>query len=99
MVKHIVMFQFTDNVNDRNRKEILDNLSNSVDNMALHIPGLLKAELGISCKHGTHDIVLYAEFETEECVDVFNVHPLHIAHRKMAKDYVCNRAVIDYVVS
>lgn len=98
MIKHIAMFQFTNKVNDSNRKEVLTTLSNSIQNMSTHIPGLLKAEFAPACRHCTHDIVLYIEFETEECVDVFNVHPLHIAHREMAKEYVCNRAVIDYVV-
>ena len=37
MIKHIAMFQFTNKVNDSNRKEVLTTLSNSIQNMSTHL--------------------------------------------------------------
>lgn len=98
MVRHIVMFQLTDKVTEENREEIMNRMKASVANMNGKIPGLLLAELGENVSGGPHDIVLYSEFERAEDIPAYSSHPLHIAHREMTKEWVCNRVWADYEV-
>lgn len=98
MVRHIVLFQFTDLVTEENRKEILGKLKDSVANMNGKIPGLLHAELGENQADGCYDIIFYSELKKIEDISAYRTHPLHIAHQDMAKDWVQNRVVIDYQV-
>ncbi len=86
MVRHIIFWTFSDNVNDSNRKEVVGK-----------IPGLIKAEIGENFADSDCDFVFYAEFERMENIPAFQVHPLHVAHKERSAPYVKTRFVADYV--
>lgn len=96
MVKHIVMFQLTQEAKDIGRDIIIDKLRLSINNMNGKIPGLIQANLFDNNMEGSHDIALFAEFEKPDDVAVFLNHELHVIHKEMAKSYVCNRVFLDY---
>lgn len=96
MVKHLVMFSLTNEAETVGRDQVIASLRSSITHMNGKIPGLLKAELWDNNIAGTHDIALYCEFQTPSDIAVFLQHPLHLAHKKMAADYVCNRVFIDF---
>lgn len=95
MIRHIVMFRFTDKVTKENRQEILNKLEESVYRMSGEIPGLKVMELKENKADSPYDIVMYSEFESKEAELEYQHHPLHIAHRDMAASYVCDRNVIE----
>lgn len=99
MVRHIVLFQFTSQVTEENREEILEKMRDSVANMNGDIPGLLYAELGENQTEGYYDIIFYSELKEMENILTYRTHPLHVAHQKMTQDWVQNRTVIDYQVN
>lgn len=96
MIKHIVMFQFTQEANQLGRDQIIQKLRESIENMNHQIPGLLLAKLYDNNLGGTHDIALYCEFEKPSDIEVFQNHPLHLAHKEMAKDFITNRVSLDF---
>lgn len=96
MVKHIVMFQFTPQVQASNRLAIIEKLRASIEHMKWEIPELINAELWTNNLAGSHDVALFCEFLKPEEVAVFLQHELHQAHKEMAKAYVCNRVFLDY---
>lgn len=96
MVKHIVMFQLTNQAKSIGTDIVIQRLRSSILSMNGNIPGLIKAELWNNNIGGTHDIALYCEFEQVEDIKTFQNHPIHLAHKKMAMDLVCNRVTLDY---
>lgn len=98
MVKHILFWQFSDAVHDGNRKEILERLSASVKSLEGKISGLISCEIGENVAGTDCDFVFFAEFESLDAVKVFQNHPLHIAHKKLAAPYVQNRLAADYII-
>ena len=98
MVKHILFWQFTDEVKKSGKKEALEKLSASVANMNGKIPGLLFSEIGENIAGGDYDFVYYSEFDSMESLNAYQTHPLHMAHKEMAKNLVKGRTVCDYIV-
>ena len=97
MVKHIVMLQLTQTVKQLGRDIIVSRLRESIDNMNDKIPGLLLAKLYDNNLGGTHDIALYSEFGNPSDLTIFLAHPLHLAHKEMAKDFVTNKVSLDFM--
>ncbi len=97
MVKHIVMLQLTQTVKQLGRDIIVSRLRESIENMNDKIPGLLLAKLYDNNLGGTHDIALYCEFENPSDLTIFLDHPLHLAHKEMAKDFVMNKVNLDFM--
>ena len=96
MIKHLVMFYFTDNVNDKNRGEIARLISDSVKRMAqADIKGLIRMEPVSNMANGP-DIGLYCEFESPDDLDAYQTNPEHERHKALAKDYCRDRIVIDW---
>ena len=93
MIKHIVMFYFTDRVNDENREEVTALISDSVRRMAsADIKGLIRMEP----VRNMPDIGLYCEFDSMDDLDAYQTHPEHERHKALAKDYCKDRIVIDW---
>ena len=97
MIKHIVMFRFTDKVNDGNREEIKNIISQSAKSMAESgIEGLIKMETIFNMVEGMPDVGLYCEFESKEALDAYQTHPQHERHKALTKDYCKDRVVFDW---
>ncbi len=96
MIKHLVMFYFTDKVTDKNRGEIARLISDSVKRMAqADIKGLIRMEPVSNMANGP-DIGLYCEFESPDDLNAYQTHPEHIRHKELTKDYCRDRIVIDW---
>lgn len=98
MVKHILFWKFSDAVTPENRSQVLQKLSDSVRGLEGNIPGLLHCEIGENYAGADCDFVFFAEFESPEAVLTFQNHPLHVAHKQMAAQFVQNRLAADYIV-
>lgn len=99
MVRHIAMFHLTEAADRDGRIEVFRSMQASVDNMNGKVPGLIRAELGLSFSGGPHDIVMYCEFEDAEACREFANNPLHVAHREKMKEYVSDRVWADYEIN
>lgn len=96
MVRHIVLWQFTQQIRDGRREETIALLRAKFSAMAGVVPGLRKVEIGEDYSGSGYDIALYCEFESPAAQAAYQQHPLHVAVREMAKDWVQGRASVDY---
>ena len=97
MIKHIVMFYFTDKVTEDNREEIKRMITDSVGKIkAVDLKGVIKLETVFNIVKGMPEIGLYGEFESKEALEAYQAHPEHIRHRNLTKDYCRDRVVFDW---
>lgn len=64
------------------------------------IPGMIKMEVGISGVDDDHtsDVVLYSEFESQQALDGYQVHPDHVAMKPFIFEARYERREVDYDV-
>ena len=94
MIKHIVMFYFTDKVTEENQDDIKQMIAESVNKIKAadleghllrpsrepsHQPELLHDRLGSPSPHRSHQI-----------------HPEHVRHKDLTKDYCRDRVVFEW---
>ena len=90
MIRHILFWNYTKEVKEKQlEKETLQKLKDSVKTLE-EIEGLLCVEMEENLASG-YDLVFYSEFENQEALKDFQIHPLHEAHKKRCKDLVCKR--------
>ncbi len=98
MIKHILLWKFTDSVKQSDYEEKIIFLRQNFSALLGKVNGLIEIELGAKCIPGDYDIVLYAKFDSLESLQLYQEHPLHLKIKEQAKDWVCSRACIDYEV-
>lgn len=90
MIRHILFWNYTKEVKENHlEKETLQKLKDSVKTLE-EIEDLLCVEMEENLASG-YDLVFYSEFENLEALKNFQTHPLHEAHKKRCKDFVCER--------
>jgi hypothetical protein len=100
MIRHIVMW----NVRGDTAQEKAPGIAAVQRSFAsLHgkIPGLLFMEIGVdvSCVEYACDVVLYSEFESQQALDAYNVHPEHLRVKAELADVRTARHMVDYPVA
>jgi len=93
MVKHIVMWKLRDKAEAATIKVRLDALAGN-------IPGLLSIEVGIDFLESEQsaDLVLIAELENRQALEVYQNHPEHQAVVPLIKAAAIARTAIDYEI-
>lgn len=97
MVRHMLFLRYTDEIRAGRMDEATQAMRESFSGMVGKIPGLVTAEIGENIAGGPYDVCLYCEFEKPENIQAYKVHPLHLAHNEMAKDWIGERACVDYI--
>ena len=98
MLKHIVMMKLIRD--DSNFQEHLNHLKKMLTDLKSHIPSLAKMEVGlnISARPTAYDIVLVSEFENEEALEQYRIHPKHVLVLDFIKKVVAEAKVVDYSI-
>lgn len=96
MLKHIVIWQLKEEVEDRSTTENAQILKKTLESLAGKIPGLLKIEVGFDETSHEADVVLYAELENREALAAYQKHPAHQAVIPLVKALCSARRVVDY---
>lgn len=95
MLRHIVMVRFHDRATvqetSEKLKQMLMALEHSVDS-------LKKMEVGINLntRPAAFDVVLTADFDDEEGLNSYRVHPEHVKVLDFLKETMEKSAVVDY---
>ncbi|MDQ6996331.1 MAG: Dabb family protein [Mariprofundus sp.] len=91
VIKHIVMWKLRDKSDAAKIKARLEALQGK-------IPGLLHIEVGIDflASDQSADLVLLAEFESREALELYQKHPEHQAVIPLVKAAAIARMVADY---
>lgn len=98
MLKHIVMMKLKrDEVSFQER---INKLEKMLGDLEHQIPSLSKIEVGlnISSRPTAYDIVLVSEFEDEEALEQYRVHPKHVQVLDFISLVVDEAKVVDYFI-
>ena len=77
----------------RKVKEMLENLVPAIDQLKR-----MEVGLNINTKPSAFDLVLTADFDDEEGLNAYRVHPEHVKILDFMKDTVEKTAVVDYIL-
>lgn len=76
MVKHIILWKLKE---DCNNNDVKKNIKENLESLSGKIPGLLKIQVQIEKLASSNaDVMLYSEFESEEALKGYAVHPDHV---------------------
>lgn len=92
MVKHIVMYTLKEELD---KAASVEKIASLLEPLVGQIPGLQWMEVNQTYQ-GDVDYVLYSEFESQEALAAYQVHPLHIAAKEQFQDMLATRISADY---
>jgi heme-degrading monooxygenase HmoA len=100
MIKHIVMWNVAGETKE-DRSKAADFLRSRFEQLRGEVPGLLHLEVGLDHSHVDYacDVVLYTEFENQEALDAYAVHPAHIRVKGELGQMRIARYQVDYAVA
>ena len=93
MVKHIVLYTLKEGVD---KDQAVAIIKEQLEPLVGKIPGLQKME--IRRAYNGMDYALYSEFESQEALTNYVVHPLHLAAKEQFWNFLDNRVAADYEV-
>lgn len=96
--KHIVMWTLHENANGNDKSTNAKLAKEALEALNGQIPGLQHLEVGIDCVQaaGSYDLVLIADLDSREALEVYQVHPKHQAVLPLMKSITSQRAAVDY---
>ncbi len=91
MVKHIVLYNFKENVDKTAAVKIIASV---LEPLVGKIPGLLHLEIRQAFEG--MDYALYSEFESKQALLNYAVHPLHVEAKSHFTHFLETRVAADY---
>lgn len=100
MIKHIVIWRFTDAANDASKAENLARAKAAIESLRDSVPQVRRLEVGVDIRadHDPCDLVLYSEFDSVDDLHAYQVHPEHVRVAALIGEMREVRAVVDYEV-
>lgn len=97
MVKHIVLWNFVEQLTEEERKEAGAKMKEILEPLKDQIPGVVSLKVQMNeLPSSNRDVALIGEYESVEALNGYVVHPLHVEAGKYVRSVTCNRACIDY---
>lgn len=100
MLKHIVMWKLKDQARDLPKSENAKEFKRLLDNCANIVDGMFAFETAIAeeCGEATYDVILYAEFASDDALKAYQVHPTHAGIKPFVASVTLERQCMDYYV-
>lgn len=98
MVKHIIFWTLKEEAKGAHLQETVDLLQGKFKALLGVVEGLKAIEVGVNYNGGESDICLYSEFESKEAERGYQVHPDHLAIKKIVHSVVTARNCVDYEI-
>jgi heme-degrading monooxygenase HmoA len=101
MVKHIIGWDFADGFTEEENQKHVAEMKKELEGLIDKIEGILTIQL-ITNPIDTSDakILLYSEFESEEALKAYTIHPEHVrVANTYVRPFVKNRRCFDFLVS
>lgn len=97
MVKHIVMFQFQEQIAPEQRRQIGQEVKQRTEALVDIIPGIQSLQVQLApVGTSTHHILLEGIFDSQEALQQYQVHPAHVSIGDVLKQACQQRACFDY---
>ena len=95
MVKHIILWKLKE---EHNNDEVKMGIKKSLEGLMGKVPGLLKIEVQVEKLPSSNaDVMLYSEFENEEALKGYAVHPDHVfAADNFVRPFTETRLCMDF---
>lgn len=100
MLKHVVMWQFKDEVDGKSKDEICLTIKKMLEELPAKIPLIKKLEVGINGfpSEGGADMVLITEFNSHKDLEAYAVHPDHVLVGDIIAKVRVTRSAVDYLI-
>ena len=97
MVRHIVCWNFASTFSEEEKKEAGFKMQEILKPLKDVIPGVISLDVVINeMETSNRDIMLIADYESEEALKGYIVHPAHVEAGKYVRSVTCDRAGFDY---
>ena len=98
MIKHIVFFKMQENADGRTGNENAKMLAEKFQDISAKIPGVVSCETGFNYNKEKqfYEMCLNQTFESDQALQEYLVHPLHMDVREFVFKVIDHRMVVDY---
>lgn len=97
MVKHIVLWNFTEGLSESEREEAGEKMKALLEPIKELVPGAIEIQVVRNeFLSSNRDIALISTFETPDALTTYQNHPAHVEAGKYVRSVTCNRACMDY---
>ncbi|MGL4449975.1 MAG: Dabb family protein [Sarcina sp.] len=96
MLKHIVMWK----IKEENKNESVLKIKADLEALKGKVLEIVDIEVGIDMNviENNYDVILVSTFKSQEDLDAYQVHPMHIAAAKFIKSVAVSRVAVDYLI-
>ena len=99
MIKHIVAWDYQAGLSDAEKLQRGEHAKEALEALPDVVPGLLSLKVSLApLDSSDRPIVLEAEFETPDALDVYATHPAHVVAAGIITAFTTDRVVLDFVV-
>lgn len=97
MVKHIVLWNFIEDLNEEKRAEAGQKIKELLEGLKHKVPGVVDLKVVINeMGSSNRDVALISTFENKESLKGYQTHPEHVAAGQYIRSVTCERACLDY---
>jgi len=98
MIRHIIMFKFTDVKNDIDKQEKVNKMKTTFSPLRNIINVVESYEIAINLKNTafSYDLAIISEYNSWEDLETYINHPEHLKAIKLCSDIQKEKAVLDY---
>ena len=97
MIRHVIMWKFTDEYEGKNKDEIMSLIEEKFAHLKAVIPEIkfMSVERDILRSERSFDMIYITEFESLEALEAYRVHPEHVKVAKFIGAVRVAQAVTD----
>lgn len=98
MLKHIVMWRFTEGAEGKSAQQHALWMKEHLEALIGVVPQIRSLEVGINSipSQTSYDAILISTFDNKEAMQEYKVHPAHVAVAEYCKKVCKSRVDIDY---
>lgn len=97
MVTHIVLWNLKETMSEEEKKTAGQKMKEILEPLKDQIPGVISLSVVTDKLPGSSkDVALIGQYESEEALDGYAVHPLHLEAKKYIKSVTSSRECFDY---
>ena len=97
MIRHTIMWRFTDNFEGMNKDQIMDKVTDLFRELKTKIPEIkfMSVERDVLRSERSFDMIYITEFDSLEALEVYRVHPEHVKVASLVRKVTESRVVLD----
>ncbi|WP_080875803.1 Dabb family protein [Oceanobacillus timonensis] len=97
MIKHIVQWNHGEHFSEAEKKANAEKIKSELESLKEMVDGVVSIQVIINpLATSDRDIILDSEFETEEALQQYQIHPEHVRVSNFVKECVQDRVCVDY---